>query len=91
MHGHLSLGSLNGDGFGIGGRPCPGCSWCTWPLHACHQLTAFVRPPAGWYSDSMVAKASDPTPCVFTSVTPAWCACPGRTSRRTCVPCTSTC
>ena len=21
MHGHLSLGSLNGDGFGIGGRP----------------------------------------------------------------------
>ncbi|KAK9839468.1 hypothetical protein WJX81_003920 [Elliptochloris bilobata] len=43
MHGHLSLGSLNGDGFGI-----------------------------GWYSDSIVAKATDPTPCVFTSVTPAW-------------------
>ena len=33
---------------------------------------------AGWYSDSIVAKASDQTPCVFTSVTPAWCACPGR-------------
>lgn len=32
----------------------------------------FVRPGAGWYSDSIVAKASDPTPCVFTSVTPAW-------------------
>jgi len=71
MHGHLSLGSLNGDGFGIGAHEGRACA----RLHCalCGSLLTELPGCAGWYSDSVVAKATDPTPCVFTSVTPAWC------------------